>query len=224
MTAPECPQAEQLAATVMSELDATPPPATEQRPLLYRSHEPDTAAVGPCIDDFDGDKPGRCTPYREVTVPRGDKDIIAAAAADPNVECAVALEPVRAHLGESMTPTTDRSSCRFLEPTHASRVEVNFSDVYVPDHYGTEADLYQNRKKIDVSGHPAIHFESELRGIRIDYHIYASPGSDTSAPGFVHTLLSLELPRGAPSGTPIDTTRAPLLEKIMADLMSTHFD
>ncbi|MGH3912235.1 MAG: hypothetical protein ACRDTC_02305, partial [Pseudonocardiaceae bacterium] len=222
--APDCPQVEQLAAAIISGHDTAPPTAAVQQPLLYRPDEPDTAATGPCIDDFDGDKPGRCTPYREVSIPRGGKKIIAAAAADPNVECAVALEPVRAHLGAHLAPITDGSSCYFLEPTHSVRVEVNLSGVYVPDRYGTELDLHRNRKKIDVSGHPAIYFEFELPDIRTEYHIFASPGYDTSAPGFIHIMLSLELPRGAPFGAPIDTTRAPLLEEIMADVMSTHFD
>ncbi|MGH3914995.1 MAG: hypothetical protein ACRDTC_16550, partial [Pseudonocardiaceae bacterium] len=64
--APDCPQAEQLAAAVISGHDTAPPTAAVPQPLLYRPDEPDTAATGPCIDDFDGDKPGRCTPYREV--------------------------------------------------------------------------------------------------------------------------------------------------------------
>lgn len=221
--APDCPQAEQLAVAVMSIPSTAAPTAEIQQLLLYRPDEPDTAATGPCIDDVDGDKPGRCTPYREVSIPRGGRELILAGATDPNVECAVALEPVRAYLGTQMAPTTDGSSCYFLESTHAIRVEVDFSGLYVPDHYGTEADLFQNRKKIDVAGYPAIYFESELRDIRTEYHIFASPRYDTSTPGYVRTTLSLELPRGAPSGTRIDTTRVPLLEKIMADIMSTHF-
>lgn len=62
--APDCPQAEQLTAAVMSIPSTAAPTAEIQRPLLYRPDEPDTAATGPCIDDVDGDKPGRCTPYR----------------------------------------------------------------------------------------------------------------------------------------------------------------
>jgi hypothetical protein len=101
-----------------------------------------------------------------------------------------------------MQPTTDGSSCHFLEPTHAVHLEVNISKFYRPDDYGDDADLYRNRKKIDVAGHPAIYFESGSGRTRSSYHIYASPGSDTAASGFVNILLDLSPPRGTPSGPP----------------------
>src|SRR5262249_50259116 len=111
-----------------------------------------------------------------------------------------------------------------LESTHAVVLEVNLSGFYRPDEYGDETDVFRNRKKIDVAGHPAIYFESELRDTRIEYEIYVSPGFDTSAPGFVNVRLTLERPRGAPTGAPIDTTRAPLAAQIAAQIMAAHFN
>lgn len=221
--APDCSQAESLAVAVMATLRTTPSAAGVQRRLLYRPDEPDTTATGPCIDDVDGDKPGRCAPYHEVPVPGDKQEIITAANSDPNIECALALNAVRTHLGAQMHPTTDGSSCHFLEPTHTVDLEVDSSGFYRPDEYGDDPGLFRNRKKIDVAGHPAIYFEAGSGRSRNSYEIYASPGSDTSAPGFVNIRMDLSPPRGTPSGSPIDTTRAALVEKIAADILSTHF-
>lgn len=159
-----------------------------------------------------------------MAVPGDEQEIVAAANSDPDIECAVALQAVRTHLGEQMRPTTDGSSCHFTEPTHSVDLEVNISGFYRPDEYGDEPGLFRNRKKIDVAGHPAIYFEAGSGRTRSSYYLYASPGSDTSAPGFVNLLLDLSPPRGAPSGAPIDTTTSAVIDAVAADILSTHFD
>lgn len=144
LTAPDCAQGRRLVATAIHTLDRRPPAmaAKPQSPLTFRADQPDVAAAGACVDlqTF-----GKCEPYVDVPVPEGTTEIRRHVAADPHVNCALAVAAVRKELGGRFRPvvdsalpikangkTTVNSRCVFVEPSHATRILVLVSDAAGP--------------------------------------------------------------------------------------------
>jgi hypothetical protein len=116
-----------------------PPPSdvAPQRPLLYGPDEPDMPRPGACghatlLHPYEGAEQDKCEPYVKVSVPRGREEIIRAAAADLNVTCALAVEPIAARFGTDLKPVTvygkvTEGACYFVEPLHRVQIEVTIS-------------------------------------------------------------------------------------------------
>jgi hypothetical protein len=132
-----------------------PEPGRLNGPLTYGPDEPDSGAPGACVDFPDVG----CQPYQQVEPPAG-ADVVKAAAANPDLLCAVAIGPVREILGAEFQPVTYGEFCAFVEPTHQLTVFLSALPDEVPDNSGGNPELYQDRQTIDVAGHPAVAFTS----------------------------------------------------------------
>jgi hypothetical protein len=146
----DCAKAKTMAERAMTALAAPPPETTPQRPLLYGPDDPDRPIPGACVL---WEKPDQCQPYVEVPVPSEKGQLIRAAEADPNVDCAMAIEAVTKHFGAQWKPVTitDQRGCTFIESTRLARVSVSTSaepvskrphvdgerDLTIADHPGT---------------------------------------------------------------------------------------
>ena len=219
--APSCGQAEQLTVGVQDTLaEKAPKPERPSAPLTYRPTEPDSAAPGACVDFATID--GHCQPYQQVEPPAG-AELLSAAAADPDVLCAVAIQPVREMLGAEFQPVTYGEFCVFVEPTHQMEVRLSASPDYAPDEYGADPQLYQDRRAIDIAGHPAVAFVSGDPQGTVDHAVFASAGSDAAAKGFVAAEFSFRGPRGDIDATaePVGVERLPAL---LSEIMTGHFD
>ncbi|AGM03127.1 hypothetical protein [Amycolatopsis keratiniphila] len=83
---------------------ATAGAAKLPRDLVYPPEGQDSARVGACADWGATEKGETCDPAVEVEVPTGAEKILAAGAADPNLECAVFRDAVKMAFGADFAP------------------------------------------------------------------------------------------------------------------------
>lgn len=204
-----CGDAEKLAASAMRLL-AKPAPASHvvpQRTLTYRSTEPDVAAAGACVDL--GVKQ-TCEPYHPVSAPHGDREVLRRVAADPNVDCAIAADAVRKHLGARMRPVVESAAkvrqprCVFVEPTHAVRLTISVDEGAT---YNTAS------KPVKIAG-------------RNTWTVSDPEGRDLAAEidgGMMEINLSIAPPRGAQTLRSADSQKLTELSPITADIIGEYF-
>lgn len=132
----DCDQATALAESLIGVL-AKPPTtdAAPQRPLLYRPDEPDNPYPGACafVDELD---PRKCEPYVEVPVPGKPAEIVRAAAADADVQCAMSAKAIGARFGAELTPVADSDNgtrCFFVEPQRQLQLTFSVAPGPVPN-------------------------------------------------------------------------------------------
>ena len=124
-----------------------------QRPLLYGASDPDSDAVGACVDF--GVDDGNCVPYQPFALPASFDDWFHAADAQPSVGCAIAVDAVKEVYGDAFKPVVWGEHCIFVEPTHALSITIDVATKYALGDYGARPDLYANRKTVTVSGKQA---------------------------------------------------------------------
>ncbi|WP_328995405.1 hypothetical protein OG394_12450 [Kribbella sp. NBC_01245] len=215
-----CAQADKSALVLMKVLDGPPPAqAKPQHPLIYKSGEPDRAAAGACADVGTLEP---CEPYHQVEAPTGAQEVLRRVKADPNVNCAIAVDAVRKHLGPGFRPATLNSSakylahrsCEFVEQSHGQSFAVSVVDapptpktVYVP-----------HGKEVTVQGRPGTHFSFvEPKSRRDDLYVEVADRIT------LRLQFGLGLPRGVTSKTALDSERAAVLQPLAIDILNKHF-
>jgi hypothetical protein len=191
----DCAKAKALAERVMTVLASPPPEVAPQRPVLYGPDEADMAAPGACAH---AGRPHDCQPYVEVPVPPGTKDKVRAAQADPNVECALAIEAVAKHFGPQWKPVIDSDlGCQFVEPARSGWISVNTNSARLSDTGRSDGE-----SDATIAGHPG--------RVKAD-HVAVSLGKSADSDGqlFV-TLWHLK-----------DQSKA---EAMVADILGRHFN
>lgn len=215
-----CGQADKSALVLMKVLDGPPPAqAKPQHPLTYKSGEPDRAAAGACADVGTREP---CEPYHQVEAPTGAQEILRRVKADPNVNCAIAVDAVRKHLGPGFRPATLNSpaehlahrSCVFVEQSHEHTFAVSVVDapptpktVYLP-----------HGQDITVQGRPGTFFSFVERNSRRD-DLYVGVADRIT----LRLQFDLVPGRGATTKTRPDTTRAALLQPLATDILTKYF-
>ncbi len=118
-------------ATTIATLMNSPAPVTPvvTGALTLRADQPDSPYPGGC-DDLR--HPRDCEPYRPVELPKGADEIARQAAADPHVNCALAVAAVGKHLGKTFRPVYVGTRegpipCTFVEPTHVLQLRVELT-------------------------------------------------------------------------------------------------
>ncbi|MGH3358832.1 MAG: hypothetical protein ACRDO7_08510 [Nocardioidaceae bacterium] len=222
VNAPTCGRGKKLVAQVTKVLDDRPPPSESapQRPVLYDPDEPDVAAPAGCADlaEF---ATADCAAYAETDVPDGGVEVIRGAEADPNVNCALALDAVRAHFGERMRPVTavhgaaaDGSpayACGFVEPSHATQVWIRASSEPMGQEPGSE-----------IGGHPARDLTTAGEGMRQLW--VALDGAQDRGHLYAEVLVRPDRSTGMFSDSPVDELPLRKLDELMTDLVDEHFD
>lgn len=184
--------------------DAGAPP---QRPLLYQPDEPDVAPRGACLD-FPATDSEECQPARDIPAPRGADSLLAAAAADRDIQCAAFRDAVKAQFGPALSPLTWAAHCFFTEPSHTTQLLVNVNPVDPPNDYGKDTRLYTDRAITEIAGFAAVTYYSTDRSI---FDIYLSPYDDLARRGNLHLQIESHAPRGT------DTTHPPALDPAQVD-------
>lgn len=207
----------------MKALDG-PPPAqpNPKHPLVYKSGEPDVAAAGACAD-FGG--VGECEPYHQVDAPTGAREVLQRVKADPNVNCAIAVDAVSKHLGQGFRPVTatGRSdtlrtrTCDFVEQSHKLRVSVSVVDLAPPHLLLQRA---RAKKEVTVHGRPGT-FASDVSAPYRNRNddLYVALADDIS----LRVQFSFATGRGATSKTVVDPERAAVLQPLAIDILSKYF-
>ena len=218
--AADCDRAEELAAAAMKVLvGAAPERPAPQRPLVYRIDEADVPAAGACADLA----PGRqCVPYHQVDVPTGGGEVLSAAEADPNVNCAVALEAVRKHLGPTLRPVTSSSFedgrpvpyCAFVAPDRAVQVQVSISADPLPS--GESTEQLTHPESTTIAELPAV--EAEILGTEPGGAVFVS----TAGGGRLLVKVLFPVRRGS-SKAVRDEMQLAKLEPLTADIISKYF-
>lgn len=207
----DCKGGEAITTAAMSRLrDAPPTAAKPQRPLTYRPDEPDIALPGACADFAPVTTARPCEPYVEITVPSGSQDVLRAAEADPNVNCAIAKEAVARHFGDKFKPVTSMGRCVFVEPTHS----VELTIVAMP------ISIEMGDKPQNVAGHPAY---TERRGNGSDLYIDHELGVSVGERGIVKFTGSFARKRGADREARIDDSLSSKLQPLATDVMTKYF-
>lgn len=223
LTAATCDSAAQLAEKAVQLAASAPSDASAQpqRPLLYKPEEKDSAAVGSCVD-FGAD-PGHanCEPYHEVSVPQGTDKIMAAAAKNRNMECAVFADAVKAQFGPDFKALTWGEHCFFVEPTHTLQLRVNVDPKYVPSDYGKGA-VYTERQETQLGGKPAVTFWNKSK---TNFDIYLSPFNDLNREGNVHITVEALRGRGDGSRTTVtlDQAKADTGAQVITQVTQKYF-
>jgi hypothetical protein len=208
--APDCKQGETIVTAAVGLLSKEPPrkSVNPQRPLTYRSDEPDAPRPGACVDH----RERACQPYVEVPVPSGGAQILRGAEADPNVICAITREAVAKHLGSEFKPVTAGQECHFGEPTHTAVLKVGV-DVHRIGR-GTSGE------SIKLAGHPA--FRRTDRG-RYELSTLSAKDENDKAAGLLHFSMEFRPRRGTDSTEPADDSRFGKVEPLVTDVLTKYF-
>jgi hypothetical protein len=221
-----CDAATALAVKVQQVL-AGPAPSSDrpQRPLIYGADDPDTDAVGACVDFSQHD--GSCAPYQPFTLP-SFQEWFPVTDSQPSIGCALATDAVRQVYGDTFTPVLWGEHCVFVEPTHALNIVIDVSAKYVPGDYGARPDLYANRKTVAISGKQANTFTDLITSARPghpnydEYDVYVSPFDDISRPGMIAGEIQARPPRGSGLDTPPDVSRLHDLDQVMSKIIARY--
>lgn len=220
LSAPGCARARELAGRVTKVLDHDRPRLEQpQRPVLYAPDEADIAAPRGCenIPDFAAVD---CAAYTSPDVPEGGIEVIRAAEADPNVNCAFALDAVRRYLGEQMRPVTavhgvddagaPAYACGFAEPDHRRQLWIRASSQPMGQEPGSE-----------VAGRPARDLATRSEGMRQLW--VALDGATDRGHVYAEMLVTPDRSTGMFSDSPVDRKPLGALDEVLADIMTEHF-
>lgn len=221
VSATSCRKAKRLVADIAKVIDSdrVARPADPQRPVLYAPDEPDIPAAGACVDVANFEQ-ADCEPYADAEAPTNGQETIDEATADPNVNCAIAVEAVQEHIGSTLQPVTalngtdatgkPRYMCGFVEPTHALQVWIAASKDPMNQEAGSE-----------VAGHPANDVTTKSDGIRQLW--VALDGSEQPGHLYAEVRVLPSRSTGMYSDSPVDTLPLADLDEAMSDIVAAHF-
>jgi hypothetical protein len=222
-----CDAATALAVKIQKALaGAAPNNDKPQRPLLYKPDEPDTAAVGACIDFSQND--GYCAPYQPFKLPASFAEWFPSTDAQPAIGCAIAVDAVKEVFGDAFKPVVWGQHCFFVEPTHALTITIDVATQYAPAKYGARPDLYSNVQTMTVSGKQAKAFTNTIHTTKPghpaydEYDVYVSPRNDINQPGMIAGLAQASTPRGSNQDAVADVSKLHELDKVMAKIIAQY--
>ncbi|OXM47833.1 hypothetical protein CFP71_34120 [Amycolatopsis thailandensis] len=204
---------------------ATAGAAKLPRDLVYPPDGQDNGRVGACANWVSTTKGENCDPAVEAQVPTGAELILAAGAADPNVECAVFRDAVQKTFGPEFEPIATPGSCYFVEPRHRLQIEAGATanggapGEWLADPNKTYKDHHQTR----FSGNPGVTFRSTDDR---EFSLYVSPLGNLDSPGHVRLKIAPQQERGIDDWdrfktvSTVDVARA---HAVMELVMATHF-
>ncbi len=179
---------------------ATAGAAKLPRDLVYPPEGQDSARVGACADWVATEKGETCDPAVEVEVPTGAEKIIAASAADPNVECAVFRDAVKMAFG------------------------ADFAPIATPGEWHADPNkTYKDHQLITFGESPGVTFRTQDDR---EFALYASPLGNIDVRGHVRLRIVPEHERGIKDWdrrkavSDLDVGKA---LAVMDFVMATHF-
>lgn len=222
-----CDAAKALATKVQQALAGPAPTGGKpQRPLLYGATDPDSDAVGACIDFAVDD--GNCVPYQPFTLPASFADWFPATDSQPAIGCALAGDAVKEVFGDTFKPVVWGQHCLFVEPTHSLSITIDVATTYAPAKYGADPSLYSNVRTVTVSGKQAKSFTDTLHGAKPgepaydEYNVYVSPHNDISKPGMIAGVAKADKPRGSNEDTRPDISKLKNLDQVMTKIIAKY--
>jgi len=204
---------------------ATAGAAKLPRDLVYPPDGQDSARVGVCADWVSTEEGEKCDPAVEVEVPTGAETIIAAGAADPNVECAVFREAVKMAFGPDFAPIVTPGACYFVEPKHRLQIEAGATaNGGAPGEWLADPNkTFEDHKQLTFGESPGVTLSGNDDS---EFLIYASPSGNLGARGHVRLLLSTQRERGIdewPRSRAISDLDVGKALAVMDFVMATHF-
>ncbi|OXM43320.1 hypothetical protein CFP75_38865 [Amycolatopsis alba DSM 44262] len=204
---------------------ATAGAAKLPRDLVYPPGGQDNERVGACADWVSNTKGENCDPATNAQVPTGAELILAAGAADPNVECAVFRDAVKKTFGQDFEPIATQGSCYFVEPRHRLQIEAGATaNGGAPGEWLADPNkIYKDHHQVSFSGNPGVTFRSKDDR---EFSLYVSPLGDLGKVGHVRLRISPQQERGiddwdrSKSVSVVDAARA---HAVMELVMATHF-
>ncbi|WP_233599188.1 hypothetical protein [Amycolatopsis sp. WAC 01375] len=204
---------------------ATAGAAKLPRDLVYPPDGQDSARVGACADWVSTSKGENCDPAVEVEVPGGAERIIAAGAADPNVECAVFRDAVRMAFGPDFAPIATPGGCYFVEPKHRLQVEAGATaNGGAPGEWLADPNkTFKDHQQLTFGDRPGVTFRSKDDH---EFALYASPLGNLDVRGHVRLRISPEQERGVEDWdrskvvSEVDVAKA---HAVMDFVLATHF-
>ncbi|OLZ47818.1 hypothetical protein BS329_28570 [Amycolatopsis coloradensis] len=204
---------------------ATAGAAKLSRDLVYPPDGQDSGRVGACADWVSTSKGENCDPAVDAQVPTGAELVLAAGAADPNVECAVFREAVKKTFGPGFEPIATPGSCYFVEPQHRLQIEAGATaNGGAPGQWLADPNkTYKDHHQTSFSGNPGVTFRSTDDR---EFSLYVSPLGSLDAVGHVRLTITPERERGiddwdrSKAVTAVDVAKA---RAVMELAMATHF-
>jgi hypothetical protein len=194
------------------------------RDLVYPPDGQDTGRVGACANWVSLSKGDDCDPAVDARVPAGAEQILAAGAADPNVECAVFRDAVKKVFGPDFAPIATPGACYFVEPRHRLQIEAGANaSGDAPGKWHADPNKTSKAHQLtSFSGNPGVTFRAKDDR---DFSLYVSPFGNLDAHGHVRLTVSPEPERGIESWerlvvSEVDAARARM---VMELVMATHF-
>jgi hypothetical protein len=220
-----CPNATQATTQILAALHGTPTTAPVTALSFFAPDEPDEPILGTCVDWNNQGTTDGCLNYLPPTPPGSGQALLTAAEADPNVTCLASQDAVRTLFGPDLHPIIFGGFCHFLAPDHTADIQIAFNASFAPDQYNLRQE--DHRSPITVAEHPAFaaHHEYGSLGL-MEWEIFASPGKDTSQPGYLSVDVRLMPPRGVAiisDHPPIDTSRSNLVVPLADALLRRYF-
>ncbi len=195
------------------------------RELVYPPDGQDSARVGACADWVSNSAGENCDPAVEAEVPATSELILAAGAADPNVECAVFHDAVKMAFGPDFAPIATPGSCHFVEPRHRLQIEAGATanggapGEWLADPNGT----YKDHRQFSFGGSPGVTFRSKDDR---EFSVYVAPLGNLDSRGHVRLRLSPQRERGVEDWdrskvvSEVDVAKA---HAVMDFVLATHF-
>jgi len=204
---------------------ATAGAAKLPRDLVYPPNGQDSGRVGACADWAVTSKGEDCDPAVAAQVPTGAELILAAGAADPNVECAVFRDAVKKTFGPEFEPIATPGSCYFVEPRHRLQIEAGATaNGGAPGEWHADPNkTYKDHRQTSFSGNPGVTFRSTDDR---EFSLYVSPLGNLDSRGHVRFRIAPERERGiddwdrSKTVSAVDVARA---HAVMELVMATHF-
>lgn len=221
VSAPSCTKSKRLVTDIVEVIDRGEAESSRepQRPVLYEPGEADSAAVGACADVKESEEID-CTPYAEADAPSTGEQTIKAAEADPNVNCAIAIDAVHEHFGSDMSPVTARYSgethgdakyaCGFVEESHALQVWF----VASPDPMNQTPDS-------EMDGHPVHDLTTASQGMRQMWIALDEPDESGHLYAELRVLPSPD--HGMYADAPVNEKPLEELDETTSEIVSEHF-
>lgn len=172
------------------------PPKVDFKPLprlTYKAGEPDEAERGACANFMINTAAG-CKPAAPVAVPDNIHKALKAASDDNNVTCSAFHDAVTTAFGSQYEPISWGQHCFFVSARHPVQIQTNLNPGDPAGVYGDQPNLYSERKKLKIAGHPSIEFFDTDHD---SYDIYVAPGHDLHKRGNIHIAIEAEPVSGA---------------------------
>lgn len=207
----ECPRTQEIVETLIPAMREGPPAdVIPQHPLLYAPDEPDSPQPGACafaaFDEYN-----ECEPYIEVPVPDDAAAMVAGSDADPNVECAIALDEVTAGFGKQFQPVTvglDGRRCVFAEPDR--RLQIEF-DIWTRP-LGRKT-AFPDATEAEFAGHRGYVSSTETHSARVATSMTPDEGG----------TISFEVRPGPRASGPLSPESVAAAETVLTEILRNHF-